>query len=144
MKIELEKLGLTKFVDVLERLSRAWFDGEQCDDKVKLVGNYILNNGVYGNSVHGKMLSQINKKKKSKFSYLMSMIFLPYRYMKEKYQFLRKVPILLPFMWVYRWFEVAFTKRERIKQVGDTAKAMTSENFDKMDAILSIVDIPRE
>lgn len=141
---EFAKLGLTKFVCVLEKLSLAWFDGEQCEDDVNLVGNYILNNGVYGNSVHGKMLSQINKKKKSKFSYLMSMIFLPYKYMKEKYPFLRKVPILLPFMWVYRWFEVAFTKRERIKQVGDTAKAMTSENFDKMDTILSIVDIPRD
>ena len=41
---------------------------------------------------------------------------MPYSSMCVKYPFLKKMPFLLPVMWVVRWFDAVFNKRDNIKR----------------------------
>ena len=44
------------------------------------------------------------------------MVFPSFSGMKTLYPILKKLPFLLPFCWVIRWFKVLFTKNKNIKR----------------------------
>ena len=50
-------------------------------------------------------------KNKSKISYILSRIFLPYQELKFQYPFLRKCKILFPFYQIRRWLRLLFKKK---------------------------------
>ena len=43
-------------------------------------------------------------------------VFLPYSGMSQLYPCLRKLPILLPFMWAIRWGNIILHKRNRFQE----------------------------
>ena len=48
-----------------------------------------------------------------------------------KYPFLEKVPILLPIMWVVRWFAALFCKPKETKKNMDLVRNMSQESVDE-------------
>ena len=44
-------------------------------------------------------------------------------------------------MWVYKWFEVLFTRRKRFKRVVDNAKAFSDKKIEKINKIKEIAGI---
>ena len=75
---------------------------------------------MYG-SFENKVAVQ-QTKLKSKFSYVLERIFLPYRYMVLEYPRVKKYPILYPFYVIKRWFRIFLkSSRERIAvEIGQT------------------------
>ena len=49
--------------------------------------------------------------------------------MCKKYSFLKRIPILLPIMWIVRWLEAIFIKRNRIGKTIDDLKLMSDQNI---------------
>lgn len=96
------KGGLLEFCNACRRLASFWIGGNEPDEIILALGNYIISGGVYGSSQNRVAISQ--RKKGGRFGYLMSRIFAPRAKLKRYYPVLEKHPWLLPFMQVRRWF----------------------------------------
>ncbi len=112
----LEETGLTGFAESMDRLSDFWFCDGKGDEGVKETADYIMLSGVFGTQTN-YYLSGIIKgdytDKKS--SYFLTRLFLPYTLMKKRYPILKKLPFLLPLMWVVRLLG-ALKNREKYTQ----------------------------
>jgi hypothetical protein len=73
--------------------------------------SYICYGGVYGNEENKAAVKKARTN--STVKYALGRIFLPYRTMKVRYPILKKLPILLPFCWIGRFFSILFTKKGR-------------------------------
>lgn len=127
---DLEKTGLRVFSDKMDELADYWFaDGEKTAD-VEETADYIILSGVFGNEVN-YYLSGIIKgdygEKKS--SYFLKRLFLPYRLMKDRYPILKKMPFLLPFLWVVRFF-ASLSKSRDISDEMRTINAVAEDAKD--------------
>ena len=141
---EFEKLGLTKFVRALEELAICWFTGKPMDENTECISEYVMKSGTYGVSLHGIMINNVKEQSVSgsKFSYFFRTLFLPYKQMKIRYPILQKIPVLLPFYWMKRWFEVLLKRRGNITKTMNTMQQMTTENVEKYSKILEITEVP--
>lgn len=108
----LQRAGLLSAAQAIENLAEVWFSGEEKDSLTEILGEYILTGGVYGTFDNKVAVQQTRKK--GKFSYLFSRIFLPYSQMKFKYPRLQKYPILYPFYVVKRCFSLFNKEKRRI------------------------------
>ena len=116
----LKEAGLFTLAKSLEGLSEIWFSGVKADELSIALEEYILTGGVYG-SFDNKVAAQ-QSRKKNKFSYLISRLFLPYSQMKFKYPTLQKYPILYPFFVVKRMFFLfkKDTKKRAVSELNQT------------------------
>lgn len=104
---ELDKLGLRPFHETLEQLAAAWFGGEELSKTLRPISEYILGSGTYG-LVSQKTVNAAARTRGGRVGYVFVRAFPPYRFMAEKYPSLRRVPILLPFYWIYRLLHTLF------------------------------------
>lgn len=94
--------GLLRFADVSRKLSCVWLDGEDADELIIEMQEFILRGGSYGTSENRVALQQ--KKKGGRFGYLLSRVFIPFERLKRWYPVLIKHPWLMPIMQIRRWF----------------------------------------
>ena len=71
-------------------------------------------------------------------------VFLPYSQMKSRYQVLRKCPILLPFVWLVRWFEILFFRRYVFKFQKEQSRMMAQQKMDESLSALRLVGLDIE
>ena len=119
------RMGVGKFLHAMQRLAIRTFgtaepiaEGELSEDDIELL-NFMLRSGSGGHT-STLDLALLNRsghggKGGSKASYLFRMIFPTLKDMQKRDKALRKHPWLLPVMYVRRWFQLLFGKRERIK-----------------------------
>lgn len=135
----LQKAGLLSAAKAIENLAEVWFSGVEGDSLTESLGEYILTGGVYG-TFDNKVAAQ-QTRKKGKFSYLFSRIFLPYSQMKFKYPRLQKCPILYPFYIVKRCF-LLLNKEKRalaLREVDQTINA--DEKQQKIAKLMKDLDL---
>ena len=101
--------GLSKFAEKAETLSLVWFGNKEHDATTQEMEDFILRGGVYGTFDNSVIIQQ--SKKRGKFYYVLSRIFLPYKTLTKYYPKLKKYKWLLPFYEVKRWLEILFSKR---------------------------------
>ena len=124
----LEELELEAFHSSLEALWGHWFLGEEATDLTEELGTYILKSGVFGNEEQraaDRLLSQ-NKEK----SYVLSRLFPPYKTMKAYFPILKKLPILLPFAWVWRAIRAVLFRRGKLNT---ELKALSGRDEGQLD-----------
>lgn len=121
---QLEELKIVDFSEQIEALTELWFSvNPQCNriscDTAEM-RCYILNSSTYGtaknydqNVVRG-YISNGKSLRGAKLAMYMHMTFLPLCEMKGMYPILKKVPVLLPFCWVVRWFRILIRKPSSI------------------------------
>ncbi len=142
IKKELQKLGLCKFHAVIQKTANVLFGNIEGDEETDRIAGFIVSCSTYGSAkiaVSTKYHS--SSKYTSKISYLQYRVFPPMEKMKNMYSILSKVPLLLPFFWVVRWFDVLFTRRERIKTVFETSQQISVEH--SLYEILKSVDLDK-
>ena len=118
---ELSKLKLCAFYDNVLKTLDVWFSDAPSSDVTDLITNVIFKSGVFGNKSSHVLSQEIRAtarsgKSTSKAARLINLAFMPYSSMCIKYPFLKRVPILLPVMWVVRWIDILFFKRHRVKE----------------------------
>ncbi len=94
----LEREGLLHFAQSMMQLTDIWFGDAEMTDDMMLLGSYIAASGTLAD-VEALEIREHPWRR----------IFPRYRVMKRRYPFLRRAKILLPFMWVVRWFHLLFT-----------------------------------
>ncbi|MCQ2470862.1 MAG: nucleotidyltransferase family protein [Clostridia bacterium] len=131
---ELDKTGLKSFEKKMRDMSFKWFSGS-FNGKFDAVGEYIISSGVYGKSTNHELNDFLlnDKKKQSKFKYILTTIFPEKNYMQARYSVLKKHPFLLPFYWIKRIFSTLIKSsgsiRYRLKGVALSDKN-DSKRFD--------------
>lgn len=121
LKKGLSALQLDEFHENVLSALDAWFSEGKYDRNVMLVTDWVMQSGSFGNSenfaaAHASRAYSANKSISSaKRKTFLRLVFLPYASMKNKYRVLKKVPILLPFFWVIRWFSAITVHRKNIK-----------------------------
>lgn len=103
----LKRGDLTTFSDSACRLSEQWFSGKEAGELSQQFAQFILDGGVYGSLRNGVIVQQ--KKKGSKYRYVLSRVFLPYDAIKVYYPVLEKYKCLTPLFQIVRWFRVIFS-----------------------------------
>ena len=64
--------------------------------------------------------------------------------MKIRYPVLKKLPILLPFMWIVRLFSAILFRRNNVKKDLGTMKGINEEKIEKIAAVESVMKDGRE
>ena len=109
---ELEKLDLVDFSNQIRAISKKVFDDEPLNYEEEQVLLYIASSGTYGTLEHSVAKGV---KEKGKLGYFMERAFPPYRFYKNAYPWAYKVPILIPFAWLGRFFRIIFKNPKRAK-----------------------------
>ena len=111
--------GLLEFENNCKKVSGYLFDNEEVDDIIKTMAKYIGNSGVFGTGEQllagelAKNAGGTNNKALGKVMYYLKLFFLPYKQMRSRYPILKKLPVLLPFMWVYRALNTVLFNKEK-------------------------------
>lgn len=122
-------IGVSRFMSCMEKAARCAFDGETPDSETEKILDFLINCGVSGDMDRLRMSKLIRsgpgKLKGSKASYFFTLIFPPFQTMRFEYKVLFKVPWLLPFTYIARWFSLLFNRKGRL--------AKGKERFDSID-----------
>lgn len=129
---QFEKIGILPFAKNVRRLSEAMFTGAPYDETLRMMENYI----VLGAPVQNAEAAAISAADgTSKTRRLLHSLFPPYKRMLLRYPILKKCPILLPLLWVYRIIRLTFTKDKRVRQKRERLKNTNRESTDVLQQI---------
>ena len=95
------KIGF--FCDAVMQLVDIWFEGKPHTDITLKMEKYILTGGAYGYFPNNAAVDTIRNG--GKIRYMLALAFPPYCNMRVMYPVLNRVPVLLPFCYIYRLFE---------------------------------------
>ncbi len=145
---ELKKLKLYDFYCNIFETLKVWFAGAEANQKTELITQRIFVSGVFGNNAARKIFEAVvdkektgdNAKQYQRKKWLWA-IFLPYDNMCILYPVLKKVPVLLPFMWVARWLKILFTRSGVIKEHRNNLKALDQNKLDTWEAQMQEVGL---
>lgn len=138
----LENANLYKFTKAFYRLVNVWFDGEEYDSDTKVLEDFIINGGVYGNTEQRVKIGNANSG--SGLKYFLSRVFMPLERLKgtNSYPILNKAPYLYPFCLVHRWFKILFGKgKRRAKKELEITKNISTEEKEKIQKMLMNVGL---
>ena len=145
---ELEKLQLNSFFENIYRTLAVWFDGAEADELTDHITAFIFKSGAYGAQEAHHLAQGIRDKaneggstKQVKRRAWVKLIFLPYGSMCEKYPVLKKVPILLPIMWVVRWFTAIFKNPKNISAQRKRVQLLSEDRLDAYEAQMQAVGL---
>ncbi len=130
-----ENNRLNLFYKAARQLAFTWLEGKECDQTAEVLGEYILNGGVYGNVENMMTVKQV--KNGGRLGYALSRIFLSYDNLKMFYPALQKHKWLTPFCQLMRWFRLIFTKGG-VKRSLDELKTSAAISDDRVKSIDSL------
>lgn len=139
------RMGVEKFLHSMEALAIRTFGGAEplladdfSEDDSKLL-NFMLRSGSAGHTstLDLALLDRSGKGGKggSRASYMRRMIFPSLKDMQKRDKVLRKAPVLLPVMYVRRWFQLLFGKHDRIKSSLDRYHAIDESAVEELRSI---------
>ena len=140
---ELQTAGLYLFAKQVEKLADVWFLGAESDALTDELGEYIAKSGYLGVEEHRDILEVVKQGEegrgaKAKKKAVWEAIFPPYKTMAFLYPILKKIPILLPFVWIVRIVTVLWERRESVGRIGrlmntdDTAIKRLDQLYDQL------------
>lgn len=147
IRCELEKLNLSDFFDNVIKTIKVWFFGLPSSAVTDLITDWVFSAGTYGSrekQVLSKAVKEANRKdgkNDGRLLRLAKVIFMPYGEMCIKYPFLKKVPVLLPFMWIVRVLTAVLFKKDNIKKRNDEMKILTDDNVGNYNNALKSVGL---
>lgn len=132
LKTELEKLRLYRFYLNIRKVTDVWFNGKQADEMTEFITDVIFDSGTFGKKETRLVSSALKDETVSNFKFkrVIRSVFPDYSVMCSLYGFLKRLPFLLPIMWIYRAFYVLFRKGEKISEFNKDIKLLNSDTLD--------------
>ncbi len=146
MEGELAKLHLLDFYRNSMHTVDVWFRGEPATAISDFLTDRIFDSGSYGTKkaktlASGAKLAAASGTERVRGRQTWLLLFPPARDMEQAYPVLKKWKILLPFLWVWRWFRVLLFKRSAIKQKKEAMELLTAENIADYQSQLDFVGL---
>lgn len=130
IEAEAAKMGISDFLHRMEECAKAAFGGgELTSDTVELL-EFMAGSGIKGTK--GNLRAARYLRRRSKLGYYMRVLFPSMTAMKIRDPILTKAPILLPVMYVRRWFQLLFTDRESLHKGLDQIKHANSAEAERL------------
>ncbi len=131
IETELTKCGLLDFEKHMKELAYIWLEDRQCSDFYENLFAYMLDSGIYGRGENG-IWSQLAKETTDNDNVRLHFYFPSYKFMVEKYGWLKKAPVLLPLAWVLRGVTGVASKqaRDHRDNLNSTSKEDTAKLLD--------------
>ena len=129
---ELKKLGLLKFYQNLMQAVKEAFSGSELSETSDIIINAVFKSGAYGTVKSARIADAASRGgdknlKKANRSRFIGALFLPFSIMKIKYPFLKKLPFLLPFMWVWRAIRAVFKGKNKVSHELNALKDLSAD-----------------
>ena len=142
---ELKTMHLSEFHANIRKTIAVWFENAAETDITDLITNVIFSSGQYG-SVEKAIINRAlqNGEKtatKMKANRVFHNVFPPYISMAKKYPVLNKMPVLLPFMWVVRFFEIIIYRKPHLKKFIHETSRIESANIKENEQALHLVGL---
>lgn len=140
------EMGIEKFLACMERIAMAAFGGAELDEADTAVLRFMLESGIAGTDEKYEMAKLIRANGKqgvSKSKYFMRLLFPTAEEMKKRDPILKKAPVLLPFYYVRRWFQLVFSRRERLTEGLEKFGAVDKSEAGKLRDIYETAGIKR-
>lgn len=109
----LKKGKIEAFAFNAKKLGRVWLSGEEHNETTLAMQAFTMNSGAFGS--HKTRLISASQREGGKIRYMISRVFVPYRYLKRDYPILEKYPILTPWCEICRLFSFLFGKKKVFK-----------------------------
>ncbi len=114
---ELKKLHLYEFHKNIQKVIDVWFNETESDELTDFLTKKLFYNAVHGKGQTSEKSALLKEMKMSngkdnKFIRFFKLVFPSYNALKYKYKVLKKCPILLPVIWVYRWIIAIFNPKK--------------------------------
>ena len=141
---EMKKLRLWEFYRNVMRLVDVWFEGAESDEKMDYMTDKIFSDGVFGKEENGAVSEGVKLSKtagSAKRKRAIRLIFPKYSNMCVKYPVLKKWPILLPFLWIWRLLDTLFSHKDRIRRRKAQLDQMSDENISAYQRELNYVGL---
>ena len=143
----LEPLQLLEFYENIRALIAAWFEGGPENDKTQHMTDYIFASGSWG-QMESRTLSRAVRDSQSsplgfngRLMYLWQTAFPPVRMLREKYKVLKKMPWLLPVVWLIRPFYKVFFEFRSLEKQERNLNALSRENLQDRSQALRYVGL---
>lgn len=144
IEAELKKLKLLDFYNNTLHTLNVWLNGERSDEMSDFITEKIFESGSYGTYKAHIMSGAVRASKSGgnvRIKRIVKLIFLPYKYMCDKYPVLKKTPFLLPLMWLVRIADVIFNKRDKIARQRKELDYITEDKIAKYKKELNFVGL---
>lgn len=144
---EMEKLGLKEFYRNVQKTLDACFENGEATAVTDCIVDWVFGSKVYGSPQKSNAANALRMTKRSKSvthakvkSFWLQIFPLP-AVMRKKYPVLKRMPVLLPVMWVVRWFAAVFHKRENISEQSKRLRAINRKTVTQYQAELNFVGL---
>lgn len=147
IKSELKKLQLNVFYKNIIKTLDSWFSDGKIDEATLEITETIFSSGCFGSAEASTISLALRASadgksvKKHKFHKIMRQIFPGYAGMSFKYPILQKCPVLLPILWVARWFEILLFKSDKAKQFYKGTVSTTDQKVSAYEQKLKAVGL---
>lgn len=117
LREKMEQMKLCRFYDSVLELLNYWFEDGTDGERVELMTQYIFSGGSWGkreNALQTEMLRKgknTTSRKQMRIKFYLHRLFPPRTAIMNGYPILKKAPLLLPFVWVVRIFDILLVKR---------------------------------
>ena len=117
----IQKLSVSGFYDNTMKLIDVWFNDKHPDQITELMTNFIFDSGSWGTVENTSMATGVKARQETgnvssvKAKVFIEAAFPPLDIIKFDYPVLEKHPVLLPLIWVWRWFDACLFRREKVK-----------------------------
>lgn len=143
---ELEKLNLVEFFDNVVKTIKVWFEDRQADETTDLITNKLIASGAFGTIEAYNQSTSVKAKKKgevkhTRTNHFFKALFLPYKSMCALFPVLKRVPILLPVMWLWRIIYTVVCRRERLSSRLGEVKSLAPDNLTRYENELTAVGL---
>jgi hypothetical protein len=141
---EMKKLRLWDFYLNIMRLVEVWFEGAESDDMVDFLTQKIFDDGVFGTEENGAVSVGVKLSKTGgsvRRKRVLQLLFPGYTNMCVKYPVLKKWPILLPILWIWRWLDTFFHHRDRVRSRKAQLDQLSDENISAYQRELNYVGL---
>ena len=146
IKTELEKLSLLKFFENVKRTISVWFYDVPSDEIVDFITQRVMRSGVFGTREAFNQSTAIKEGKKNNVKHIrlrrfMNALFMPYKDMCILFPVLKKLPILLPVMWLWRFVRILLFRTSRFNQRMGEIKSISSSKLKRYEEELDVVGL---
>lgn len=143
---ELDKLKMLQFFQNVLRMIDAWFKGADYDDITYLITEKIFASGAFGtgeSSNKSKAIKDLKsgEVKNTRVHRVLTAVFIPYKNMCFLFPILKKVPVLLPFMHVYRWIYTLVCKKGTLTKYYNSIKELSPQQLSQYEQELNAVGL---
>lgn len=144
---ELKKLHLLDFYGNLQNLIDAWFSDGIWDEMTEFISEFIFGSGVWGGqwahdlAANAKYVQNSGKVGKGKLRHFIKRAFPNLEYTSFQYPVLKRLPILLPIIWVVRWFHILIHKPDLMKRRFHMLSRANNEDIHAWEQNMSYVGL---